>query len=289
MTLVDNAGASTSVRIQKLMFLYCMNAGSSAPYEFFPHEMGAYSRTLSDDYHALVRNGYLEFDGNRYIVSRSVLNEDYAVPESISRTMASLGKAFSDKDDDTLIAFTYNRFPGYSVFSKIADRLDLSDAYYKKVSAIRNKMASQEKGLYTVGYEGRSIDKILNILIAKGVTRLVDVRKNAFSMRYEFNKGYLSSVLGSSGISYIHCPDVGIDSGKRNELLPDGRRRELFEWYSQNVLPANTGFVDDVASMVEEGSVAFLCYEKDDKDCHRSHLARFCCEQNKRIHFLGDI
>jgi len=58
--------------------------------------------------------------------------------------------------------------------------------------------------LFTVGYEGRSIDELVDALRAAGVERLVDVRELPLSRRKGFSKTALGDTLRDAGIEYIH-------------------------------------------------------------------------------------
>jgi Protein of unknown function, DUF488 len=55
--------------------------------------------------------------------------------------------------------------------------------------------------LFTVGYEGRSIDELVDALPGAGVERLVDVRELPLSRRRGFSKTALGDALRRAGIS----------------------------------------------------------------------------------------
>ena len=288
-SMLDSIGPSSSIRLQKMMFLYCLRNSPAGPYTFYPHERGAYSKTLSDDYHAMLKTGYLVFSDDKYSVGARLLPEEYALSDSESQVMALIVNRFKAADDIELVTKTYEVKPQYAIRSHIADSLPLSEVFWVRMRSAQARIEEMPHCLYTIGYEGRSIDDFMRALIAKGVKVLVDVRKNAYSMRNEYKKGYLSKVLAASGIEYVHCPEVGIDSGKRNELIHDGMRGDLFEWYKSNVLPMNTMFAEKVEGYLVKGSVALMCFEKDPVDCHRSHLATFCHGCRQDIINQGDI
>jgi len=68
---------------------------------------------------------------------------------------------------------------------------------------------------FTIGYEGKNIDKFLNILIENDVDILIDVRRNAFSMNFQYIKNKLKDYLESVNIQYMHVPELGIESDKK--------------------------------------------------------------------------
>jgi len=57
-------------------------------------------------------------------------------------------------------------------------------------------------------WEGRSLDAYLDALVRRNISHLVDVRKNALSMKYGFSKSQLSKTCAHLGITYIHEPDL---------------------------------------------------------------------------------
>lgn len=291
MNIVDAMEESSSLRIQKMMLLYCMCFDKkNPPYHFFPNIKGAYSLTLSDDYHALASKGFLSRSPEGCYTLSKNLSEDYSISGEARAFIEKLVRHFSGFSDKELTEFTYEKFPGYAIRSRILDTLNLSACFYRKRDVFLERIQSADSALYTIGYEGRSIDSFLSELMRNNVKYLFDVRKNALSMRYEFNKGYLKNALSQAGIEYCHFADVGIDADKRNELLPVGKREELFEWYSCNILPEKKGFASMIGDYLKAGNnVALMCYERDPADCHRSYLAEFCKQNNGFISKVFNI
>jgi uncharacterized protein (DUF488 family) len=89
-------------------------------------------------------------------------------------------------------------------------------------------------GIVTIGYEGRNIDQFLSILVENKIRVLVDVRKNAFSRKIGFSKKQLITTLEMRGISYLHLPELGIESAQRQNLTKEGLIK-LFRRYSQEL------------------------------------------------------
>src|SRR5699024_10586736 len=99
-----------------------------------------------------------------------------------------LKKLYKDKSSDFLIKYTYKKYPYYAINSKIVNRV-LSKTEREEVEKMKQK--SDVKALFTIGYEGISIEQYINKLIKADVKVLCDVRKNSFSMKYGFNKSQL--------------------------------------------------------------------------------------------------
>ena len=61
----------------------------------------------------------------------------------------------------------------------------------------------------SVGYEGRSVDELVDALVEAGVSVLVDVRENAISRKRGLSKRLLAEKLEARGITYVHEPTLG--------------------------------------------------------------------------------
>lgn len=290
--LIDQMENATPVRIQKTMFIASLLSDGDFPYSFFPNKRGCYSINLHDDYHYLRDNGFLTHDRETNTYRTLHSGEDLFALDlfTMQAVFDAVKKEHDFKDDEELIEYTYRKKPYFAFKSTILnDLIDSDDVFWTEFNRISDKIKSREKRIYTIGYEGLNIDSLLTCLIELNVKTLVDVRKNAFSMRMEFSKKALSEGCFEAGINYIHCPEVGIDSNKRQELLPDGKRMELFDWYKNEIIPTKTGFVSKMANVFKEGSICFLCYEKDPNDCHRSKLAEFCLSKDPIFNSVENV
>ena len=287
--LIKELGNPSNVEIQKAMFLLTRcNYGFDNLYDFFPHRMGCYSIRLRSDYHHLADEDYLEVDyeTNRYCVKPKdeyTTRITFFVDKEMSASIRNTAEMVRRMGEMDLIKYTYSLEPYYAMRSEILDGLNMDDDFFRRLDQERSEVDESAHAIYTIGYEGRSIDGLLNELIKRNIKTLFDVRKNAFSMQREFSKQSLVEATAESGIEYLHCPEVGIVSDKRQELLPSGRQNELFEWYKNNVLPMSQRFVNKALAAFENGSIAFMCYEKDPMDCHRSRLADYCLSRESRF------
>jgi uncharacterized protein (DUF488 family) len=135
------------------------------------------------------------------------------------------------------------------------------------------------KAVYTVGYQGRSIDAFLDHLLRSGIALLVDVRKNAYSQQRAFCKGALRPLCEKVGISYCHVPALGVPSDLRQHLDSRAAYEALFRHYDQSVLPQQTSEIRRVGEMLKRGPGALLCFEADPCECHRGRLAKVLAEQ----------
>lgn len=143
--------------------------------------------------------------------------------------------------------------------------------------------------LFTIGYEGISIDGYINKLLQNHIKTLVDVRKNAYSNKFGFSKKEFQYCLEKCGIKYIHIPELGIESEKRQELKTaksssssgydlfgngvSNIEYKLFDDYKQN-LPSKQKHTKKLLQILESDKlIAITCFEADYKCCHRHVLA----------------
>jgi hypothetical protein len=63
--------------------------------------------------------------------------------------------------------------------------------------------------VYTIGYEGTDIDRVVATLRTVGVTMLADVRAVAVSRKKGFSKNGLRERLEAEGNTYVHLVELG--------------------------------------------------------------------------------
>ncbi|MCB1194143.1 MAG: DUF488 family protein [Leptospiraceae bacterium] len=93
--------------------------------------------------------------------------------------------------------------------------------------------------MFTIGYEGKSIEEFINSLIKENIRALCDVRNNPLSMKYGFSKGQLKKITNNFKIEYFHIPGLGIPSQKRKNLSTNEDYLNLFKSYSNTTLKEN--------------------------------------------------
>ena len=167
-----------------------------------------------------------------------------------------MNKFSSDKE---IMEYAYRKFPDYAIKSKLLPCQDVKRF---------------DPGLFTIGYEGRDIDLFLNILIQNAIDLLVDVRKNPFSMKFDFTKNNLKNDLENSEIRYLHIPELGIEGEKRKGLLTLKDYEKLFENYEKMTIKENPGLLDKITELRRSYRVALMCFEADVNMCHRGVIAR---------------
>jgi uncharacterized protein (DUF488 family) len=127
--------------------------------------------------------------------------------------------------------------------------------------------------LYTIGYQGISVEEYTSKLINAKVKLLVDVRNNPFSRKQGFSKKTLMMYCEQAGIKYLHFPGLGIPSSLRKNLV-ESDIEKLFEYYKNTILQNNPEDQEEVCHLLEmERHIALTCFEADPDQCHRKVLA----------------
>jgi uncharacterized protein (DUF488 family) len=138
----------------------------------------------------------------------------------------------------------------------------------------KQKRSSNELQLLSIGYEGISLESYINKLIINDVKVLCDVRKNAYSQKYGFSKNQLKKACEGIGIRYIHMPELGIESEKRQHLCSQADYDLLFDQYEKTTLASNHAVLLQVKALIDtEKRVAVTCFEKNTMQCHRTRVA----------------
>ncbi|MDR3233557.1 MAG: DUF488 domain-containing protein [Planctomycetaceae bacterium] len=71
------------------------------------------------------------------------------------------------------------------------------------VSNAGNPALKPETTVYTIGYEGVTIEMFLRRLTAAGIKQLIDVRRNPLSCKPGFSKKVLAMYLNEIEVEYI--------------------------------------------------------------------------------------
>jgi uncharacterized protein (DUF488 family) len=128
--------------------------------------------------------------------------------------------------------------------------------------------------LFTLGYQQRTLDEFVSILVDSGIDVLVDVRETAWSHKPGFSKCALQAALAARGIEYIRAAFAGNPKWLRANAES---HRECLDWYTwylgefEEIVPA---FEPLLAAQLRAGKrVCVTCFERHAEDCHRAILA----------------
>lgn len=256
MAIVQELGGTIPANImQPLLFLYCHNfVDHNHYYDFIPSDDGPVSLQAEEDKKLLTRKKQLQAVED-WVATKGI--KRHAVPLDFfekSAVQRMKNQGLQDKSREELFAIIRESHPEYSTAAGTGE--------------------ANEKMFFTIGYEGVSPEAYVNSLIENKVTLLCDVRKNAYSQKFGFTKGELKSALAVAGIDYLHIPELGIVSEKRQELNTDADYRALFDEYERTTLSEQQGALERLMQLANErGRIAITCFEAEPHQCHRSRIA----------------
>ena len=93
-------------------------------------------------------------------------------------------------------------------------------------------------------------------------------------MKFGFSKSQLQKACEGVGIQFLHVPQLGIDSNKRQKLNTQCDYDNLFLQYRNEVLPQTQEYQDNLLKiLVNHKRIALTCFEANICQCHRKHLA----------------
>jgi uncharacterized protein (DUF488 family) len=257
------------ISLQKLLMLVT-KLQVKPDYSFVPYKFGCFSFQANADLYTMLKYNQVKVEENFWVKTDSQMYFS-SLKESDRQAISYIKLKHGSKNTDELIHYTYIKFPYYAINSIIAKER-LSENQWQKIVDSRPK--SDEIILYTIGYEGVNLEEYINKLIINDIKVLCDVRKNPISMKFGFSKSQLSKSCDGVGIKYVHIPELGIDSEKRQDLISQTDYDSLFELYRSEVLTQTRKYQERLFNLLmENGRIALTCFESNINHCHRKQLA----------------
>lgn len=261
-------GELEKIRLQKLLFLLTQKQ-QKPEYDFIPYKYGSYSYSANADLTAMVHKGMLS-ESTSHFKSNEKVDYAKALKEADRKLLAQVTILYGKMDSNALMRHTYINHPYYAINSvKAASILSLEELE----NINKSKPQSSKTILFTIGYEGISLEEYLNRLLKNDVKVLVDVRRNPLSMKYGFSKNQLIRYCENLGIQYMHFPEVGIHSDQRQTLNSQADYDKLFVSYKSE-LPKTISTQERILGLLKQNKrIALTCFEANICQCHRKHLA----------------
>src|SRR5262245_40240012 len=125
--------------------------------------------------------------------------------------------------------------------------------------------------LFTVGHSTRSLDELVGICEAHGISGIADVRRFPGSRRSpHFAREALEQTLPSHGVRYVWIPELGGRRRRARDAPPSAWQVEAFAAYADHMQSDEfrAGF-DRLLEMIAGGPTAVMCAEASPYHCHR--------------------
>lgn len=161
--------------------------------------------------------------------------------------------------------------PGVFAVARVAHALDTSTD--DLIDRARTRATRPPLHLGSLGYEGRTVKDLIDEAHKQRVQTIVDVRLTPISRKPGMSKTKLGQALNEAGIAYLHLRALGNPKENRplfaGDDLEKGRERFRACIRNQQAEEALTRLAD----LAREQRVALLCFEADERRCHRSVIA----------------
>ncbi|HTK85085.1 MAG TPA: DUF488 domain-containing protein [Patescibacteria group bacterium] len=130
-----------------------------------------------------------------------------------------------------------------------------------------------QKTLYTIGYEGITVQAFIRALKDAGVKTLIDVRAVPMSRKPGFSKNKLAGFLADAGIGYLGLRGLGTPAAGR-DAARKGRVKEMHKIFRAHMKTKEAK--EDLAAAIDTAQKTkscLLCFEHDARTCHRLLIA----------------
>jgi len=126
--------------------------------------------------------------------------------------------------------------------------------------------------LFTVGYEGATIDSFISNLQANNINCILDVRTLPLSRKPGFSKNQLAGKLMRVKILYIHLPELGAPNDIRDGLKSTRDYSTFFD-KMEEYLNGKKDVLKQAYHHVVNSRCCLMCFEHLAEQCHRKIVA----------------
>ncbi len=268
--LEEAGGKLPKTTFVKLVFLLRMETAVkqySSFYDFVPYNFGPFSFALYRDLDRLESYGYVSRGEDHIALNKKLLDETQQQTTKLARYMqlavVEIVERYGQMQLSPLIKDVYDRYRWYALNSERSERKLFPTPARPKAAA----------AIYTIGYEGKTVDAFFNYLLEKGIATIIDIRANPISRKYGFAGSRMKKIGQSIGLNYQHFPSLGISSDKRANLGATSSYAQLLNQYEKHSLPQQKKEVSEVGQYMFSIPSVLVCVEKDVNCCHRSTLS----------------
>ena len=160
----------------------------------------------------------------------------------------------------------------------IASRKDILAAFVSDCQ-MSSKEETAKAGtspiVLTIGHSTRTIEEFINLVLAHGVSRVVDVRTMPRSRHNpQFNADSLPRSLKNAGVGYVHMAGLGGLRHPTRDSLNIGWCNGSFRGFADYMqTPEFERSLGELIELARQGGVALMCAEAVPWRCHRSLIA----------------
>jgi uncharacterized protein (DUF488 family) len=274
MALLQLVGSACDrLHLQKLLFLF-MQESRQKHYEFVPYTYGCYSFSAESDLKTMEKQGLVTNQRDKKVYQKNGTEDYLAMLVPADRLfLDGICRKYEKMTSDEVMSAVYLQYPQVAVRSVTKDKLfRYNPLALAAIEACKPKITKTT--LFTIGYEGVSVENYLNKLLENDIKMLIDVRNKPFSMKWGFCKNQLAYFCEHLGMAYQHFPEVGIESSQRQNLASQKDYDDLFAQYEKETLPRTQQTQKTILQLLKTHKrIALTCFEANPNQCHRKRLA----------------
>jgi uncharacterized protein (DUF488 family) len=139
----------------------------------------------------------------------------------------------------------------------------------------------------TIGHSTHPLARFIDLLTARGVTALADVRSQPFSrFNPQYNRDVLCKAVQDAGIAYVF---LGRELGARSDD-PACYENGQLQFSRLSATPLFLAGIDRILTGAAKFKIALMCAEKEPLECHRTLLISRALEKRgvSVAHVLAD-
>ncbi len=142
------------------------------------------------------------------------------------------------------------------------------------------------KELFTIGYEGSSVEDLVATLVAMRIEVLADVRELPISRKKGLSKNKLAERLNEVGIKYLHFRALG-DPKEGRDAAKSGNYQKFESIFLNHLETENAqNAFGDLLQIAADNKTCMMCFERCATHCHRSYIADAAASHNFEIYNL---
>lgn len=149
----------------------------------------------------------------------------------------------------------------------------LNSVAYQVTKPTSDTGQSTMNKMFTIGYEGADVDRLIQTLINNGVQVLADVRELPLSRKKGLSKNGLAERLADAGIEYRHFKQLGDPKPGRDAAKSGDYETFLKIFYAHMTQEKTKEALNDLLEVASMKLTCMLCFERCASKCHRSIIA----------------
>lgn len=160
--------------------------------------------------------------------------------------------------------------PGFNVVARLMAASGATDDDY--LSLWNASVTAKRPGALGQGYEGLDQRGLIRRLRRHHVEVVADVRKTPLSRKPGLSKNALATALDQVKIRYVHLPALGNPKNNRAGYSDPSNTEVRLRFAKTMQTPDGREQLAELRRLSREHVVAVLCFESDQRLCHREQV-----------------